>query len=380
MIIVFYSNFLNHHQLQLCKELQRLTNNNFYFIATQPTPKDRLELGYRDMNKEYPFVLTTYDSEDNRKKAFQLSIISDVVIHGSAPEEYIQKRIELNKLTFRYLERLRKNSLIHRLSPRYLSLIYKKHFRYSHKQLYVLCASAYTAQDLALYGCYRNKCIKWGYFPEVIEYDIDKLLSEKESNLILWVGRLIDWKHPEVAIKIAIELVKDGIPFKMRIIGSGCMERELRDLIINNNLSSSVELIGSLSPEEVRKNMEKASVFLFTSDKQEGWGAVLNEAMNSGCAIVANHDIGSVPFLLKDGINGYVYKHGNVKECLNQVEVLMKDSRQRYNLGSSAYNTLVTEWNAKRAAEKFFSLCHNIKNDSIPFFNEGVCSKASARI
>ena len=49
--------------------------------------------------------------------------------------------------------------------------------------------------------------------------------------------------------------------------------------------------------------MEKSEIFLFTSDKGEGWGAVLNESMNSACAVVASHAIGSVPFLLKDGEN-----------------------------------------------------------------------------
>ena len=34
--------------------------------------------------------------------------------------------------------------------------------------------------------------------------------------------------------------------------------------------------------------MEKADIFLFTSDRREGWGAVANEAMNSACALVVS--------------------------------------------------------------------------------------------
>jgi glycosyltransferase involved in cell wall biosynthesis len=40
-------------------------------------------------------------------------------------------------------------------------------------------------------------------------------------------------------------------------------------------------------------------VFIFTSDRNEGWGAVLNEAMGSGCAVVAADLIGSVPYLIE---------------------------------------------------------------------------------
>jgi glycosyltransferase involved in cell wall biosynthesis len=61
-----------------------------------------------------------------------------------------------------------------------------------------------------------------------------------------------------------------------------------------------------MAPEAVRDHMEAADIFLFTSDFNEGWGAVLNESMNSACAVVASHAIGSVPFLLKDGENGFI--------------------------------------------------------------------------
>ena len=32
--------------------------------------------------------------------------------------------------------------------------------------------------------------------------------------------------------------------------------------------------------------------------------AVVSEAMNSGCCVVANRQIGAVPFLIEDGVNG----------------------------------------------------------------------------
>ncbi len=48
-------------------------------------------------------------------------------------------------------------------------------------------------------------------------------------------------------------------------------------------------MLGAMSPDKVRAYMERADVFLFTSDFNEGWGAVLNESMNSGCAVVASH-------------------------------------------------------------------------------------------
>lgn len=93
MKIVFLSNFLNHHQLQLCHSFVELTQNNFYFVATEPTPKERLELGYYDMNEKYHFVIPAYKGNDEYNKTKQIVISADVAIIRSAPEELITERI-----------------------------------------------------------------------------------------------------------------------------------------------------------------------------------------------------------------------------------------------------------------------------------------------
>ena len=101
MQIAFFSNFLNHHQLPLCQEFFKLTNGNFTFVATEPIPEERLKLGYYDMNKEYDFVLTTYDNAANEDKAMDLALNSDVIIIGSAPEKYVLERIKRKRINKR---------------------------------------------------------------------------------------------------------------------------------------------------------------------------------------------------------------------------------------------------------------------------------------
>ena len=76
----------------------------------------------------------------------------------------------------------------------------------------------------------------------------------------------------------------------------GEMEEQLHNMIRDKSLEDCVEMPGAMKASEVRSYMEKADIYLFTSDFNEGWGAVLNESMNSGCAVVASHAIGSVRF------------------------------------------------------------------------------------
>ena len=88
--------------------------------------------------------------------------------------------------------------------------------------------------------------------------------------------------------------------------------------------------------------MEEADIFIGTSDSQEGWGVVVNEAMNAGCAIVANKRMGSVPILIRDGENGYIYnKYSDLKE---KVEYLIKNEETRNEVGKNAYLYITEKW------------------------------------
>lgn len=254
-----------------------------------------------------------------------------------------------------------------------------QHTRYRELNLFMLCASAYTAGDFSMVGAYKEKCYKWGYFPEVNSYDIDKLMDQKKQPVtqILWCGRFLSWKHPEKAIFLAKYLKDKGYNFQVNMIGTGEMEQEVKDAVNRNGLQDCVSMLGSMSPENVRKYMEQANIFLFTSDYNEGWGAVLNESMNSGCAVVASHAIGSVPFLLRHNKNGLIYKDENIKDFYSQVERLVDDGNLRDKLGRNAYLSLNKVWNAKVAAQNFIDLCQSLLNGNERTVSDGPCSKAA---
>ena len=106
--------------------------------------------------------------------------------------------------------------------------------------------------------------------------------------------------------------------------------------------------------------MEKAHIFLFTSDYREGWGAVLNEAMNSGCAVVVNHALGAAPYLMQHGKNGLVYQNGDLQECIDHTLLLAGNPKVCEQLAQNAYATITKTWNAGQAAEHFLKLCENL--------------------
>ena len=355
MKIVFYSNIMNHHQLPLSLELQRLTNDNYTFVATMPFEEANVAKGYENLNEKYDFILCTYKSDENKKLALQLAREAEIVIIGSAPKEYLCERIKSKKLVFRYMERPFRRAI-----PWYMRLyqvlsLYMEFVPNNGK--YLLCAGAYTVADFYRIGLKRIVFYKWGYFPATKQIeDIDNLINRKEKKRILWCGRFLEWKHPDKVILIADRLRREGLEFEISFIGNGPMEKTLMQMVLDYNLMDYVSFWGSMSPDDVRLKMESSGVYLFTSDKNEGWGAVLNEAMNSGCAVVASNEIGSVPYLVRNGVNGLVYKSDDINDLYNKVKQLLIDTKLQETLGRAAYLTIKDKWNAEIAASRLFEL------------------------
>lgn len=356
MRLAFFSSVLNHHQLPLSLEFEKLLGKgNYVFVASMPILQERIDLGYTDYNS-MDFVLRSYESEESKKLARQIAVEFDVVIFGVAENSLVKTRGKLNKLTFLYKEHLYKDGRLYACNPKSWMKNFWNHTWTAGKKTFILCASAYTAGDYRLFGAYRKRCLKWGYFTEFIPYQQECLMNNKNNKpiKILWVGRFINWKKPEIAYQLAKLLKERNVDFHLDFIGIGPELQSVIDKVRQEGLSEYISFHYSMPPEKVREFMLKANIFLFTSTRKEGWGAVLNEALNSGCAIVANKNIGSVPYLIKDGFNGYIYSKEH--EFFQKVLALIDDRNLRDKFTLNGYNTIANEWNPKNAAEKLIKV------------------------
>ena len=119
--------------------------------------------------------------------------------------------------------------------------------------------------------------------------------------------------------------------------------------------------------------MEKAQIFLCTSNKEERWAVVINEAMNSGCAINAYKYIGAVPFLIGKE-NGLCYL--NFKDFYKKTKHLIDNKEACNRYGKKAYNTIKNYWTAKIAANNFDKVIRCIIENKENSIKEGVGSTA----
>lgn len=376
MTITMVSNYFNHHQLPLANAIYEAIGASYCFIQTSPMEEERVKMGWNDGLEKVSYLLTWDQCEEECR---QRILTSDIVIFGGIDEEwYLKERLEAGKIILRYAERFYKDGVWKAISPRGLRQKYLDHTKYRKKLVYLLCAGGYVAYDYSIVRAYPNKMLRFGYFPECREYDLDHLMEGKQADRLqlLWAGRFLDWKHPELVIQVAKSLKKQGVVFHINVIGGGELEDMLLKAVKQEDLEDVVTMRGYQSPTVVRTYMEKANIFLFTSDFREGWGAVLNEAMNSGCAVVANHGIGAVPFLMKHNENGLIYENGNTKELLGHVKSLSENRELIERLGRKGYQTIATEWNEREVAKRLLCLCEKLLECDMICEESGPLSRA----
>lgn len=376
MRVTFVSNYINHHQIPISTVLYEKWGDDYHFIQTEPMEEERIKLGWDDDTGKLAYLMCYYENPETCK---QLIRDSDVVIFGGTDEEeYIRERLQTGKIVIRYSERLYKNGQWRAISPRGLYKKYIDHTQYRNAPVYLLCAGGYVAHDFHIVHAYEKKRFRWGYFPEFEESTKEERLAQKkgETVRILWAGRFIDWKHPKDALAVALALKEKGYRFQLTLVGGGELEESLKAYAEEHDLKEYVTFAGVCKPEQVRQYMKESHIFLFTSDYKEGWGVVLNEAMNSGCAVVASHAIGAVPFLIRHGENGFIYKSGDVNELISFTGQLCRDEEKRLILGEEAYKTIAEEWNPFVAGQALIELCENAVCSTVTFRRSGPLSEA----
>lgn len=378
MKLAFFWNYLNHHQVCIADALYGLLGEDFVFVTTLPRDERELKGGLDYSSR--PYCILAAESPDKHLKALEYARIADVCVFGACSQKYAVERAKQKDcgLAFECGERWLKRGWLNVLSPVLLKwwLNYMRYYR--KKPFFKLCSSAFTKVDDEKLGCYINRHYKWGYFTKTnISVNNKDFEVEKQRKIrLMWCARFLKLKHPEVAIKMAKEIKGKGYRFILDFYGSGEEENRMKDLVKKDNLNDVISFHGNRPNEEILKAMQNHDVFLFTSNRLEGWGAVVNEAMANGCVVISADCIGSTAYLIKDGYNGFGYRDKDVSSLTEKVEWLINHPKELELMGRNARNTLDNVWSPQTAAKNLLLLIDAIYKREEPCWIEGPCSKA----
>lgn len=358
MKITFFSNFFNSHQLPLALEFNAMDDVEYTFVSLLRTDG---AVGRSSLDLAYSFVLREYDGPEEASKAMDHALGDDVVIFGdmAGKEQYVRARAKTGKIFFRYAERLLKRGDWWRYVPPKRYRTWNRFGRYTNSNMYVLCASAYTARDLSMFGFPKIKCLKWGYFPSTTAedkpiYTPNERFEHPRDMMLFSAQRLLPWKRVDLQIQAVHRLKQEGIDVFLRIAGDGPERQRLEHLAASLNVVESIEFLGELAHSEVLALMNESGIFLATSDRNEGWGATINEAMAMGSCVIASEEMGSVPFLIENKSTGLVFNN-ELSELVSQIKIAVENPELATKYGQNAKNELENNWSARVASERLYN-------------------------
>ncbi|MFZ1343884.1 glycosyltransferase [Thiothrix eikelboomii] len=163
-----------------------------------------------------------------------------------------------------------------------------------------------------------------------------KTLSEKYGiEYLIRAFKIVSEKHP-------------NLPLKLLIVGSGNLEKKLKNLVLALNIAEKTMFTGRVPHEEVPiyQNMLDVSVSVSNS---ESFGVAIIEA--SACAkpvVVSN--VGGLPEVVEDGVTGIIVPPCNPEATANAIEKLILAPSLRENMGQAG----------RQRVEQLYAWEHNV--------------------
>jgi glycosyltransferase involved in cell wall biosynthesis len=141
--------------------------------------------------------------------------------------------------------------------------------------------------------------------------------SKETGKELLCVARFAEEKNLSLLIDAFVKSVMPEQGWRLTLVGGGPQEEELRF----KAHSHPVTLLAWQPYNALPALYQHADVFVLPSIF-EPWGLVVNEAMAAGLPVLLSHEVGCLPDLLQEGVNGWSFpskNEGSLLTVLNQI-------------------------------------------------------------
>lgn len=153
-----------------------------------------------------------------------------------------------------------------------------------------------------------------------------ELRLEPGRPIFLYAGKMIERKRAEDLLEAFIRLSPDGHREPrayLLFIGDGDLRHSLERRVAQLGWGA-IRFLGFKNQTELPAYYDLCDVFVLPSVR-EPWGLVVNEVMNAGRAVIVSDEVGCHSDLVKDDVNGYVFKAGDVTSLEAALSKVLND-------------------------------------------------------
>ncbi|OCC15887.1 Glycosyltransferase [Dissulfuribacter thermophilus] len=159
-----------------------------------------------------------------------------------------------------------------------------------------------------------------------------------QSIKFLYVGSLIPVKGVDLLIKAFCRL-KNIDNWEITIVGDGPEREKLEMVCLDNKVNDRVTFLGSVEPDRIPRCMAQSHCLVLPS-YSEGRPSVVLEAMAAGLPVIAT-DIEGTNELVLDGVNGWLFKPGDVKGLVDTLKAILNDPKKLMIFGARGRNMMI---------------------------------------
>lgn len=155
-------------------------------------------------------------------------------------------------------------------------------------------------------------------------------------KVVAFVGRLQEFKGPQVLIRAVAELVKRGHNLRVLMCGgaSGVSATHYQDLVRDMGVTKYIRFLEPRPPQELVTVYQAADVVAVPS-YNESFGLVALEAQATGTPVVAAA-VGGLPVAVADGQTGVLVPGHEPEHWADALEQILLDDAQRIAMGEAA--------------------------------------------
>jgi D-inositol-3-phosphate glycosyltransferase len=161
-----------------------------------------------------------------------------------------------------------------------------------------------------------------------------------DAELVAFVGRLQQFKGPQVLIRATAELVRRDPERKLRVIicggasGAAATERQYLDLAEELGVGRRVRFLDPRPPEELVTIYQAADIIAVPS-YNESFGLVAMEAQACGTPVIAAR-VGGLPVAVSEGETGLLVDGHDTTDWADAIEQLLDDDDTRLRMAGEA--------------------------------------------
>ena len=149
-----------------------------------------------------------------------------------------------------------------------------------------------------------------------------------------------------------------GSKFVIQILGAGPEEAKLKRLARDIGVTSSVEFVGHVAPDDLPKYYADADVFVRPS-RSEGLGSAFLDAMAAGLPVVGT-PVGGIPDFLKEGETGLFCRSEDPADLAQKLAGLMQNDDLRSKLARNGRKLVESEYAWERIAGQMDKLLNRL--------------------